>query len=99
MTPLNGTRRRWLQVGAAALATPWLARAQGVEAGATLPQARASCPGIELRVASPGLERSARETLLGFPSNFEARGRMRPCATVVPRPTGPGRRSAFCKLS
>ncbi|MCA9505156.1 MAG: DNA polymerase Y family protein [Myxococcales bacterium] len=40
------------------------ARAQGVEAGATLPQARASCPGIELRVASPGLERSARETLL-----------------------------------
>ncbi|MCB2038859.1 MAG: tripartite tricarboxylate transporter substrate binding protein, partial [Ottowia sp.] len=30
MTPLNGTRRRWLQVGAAALATPWLARAQSV---------------------------------------------------------------------
>lgn len=40
------------------------ARAYGVAVGQTLPQARAVCPGIEVRIASPALERSARDTLL-----------------------------------
>jgi len=37
---------------------------QGVRPGQTLPQARAVCPEIEARVASPILERAAREAML-----------------------------------
>lgn len=38
--------------------------AQGVRPGQSLPQARAVCPGIEARIASPILERAAREAML-----------------------------------
>ena len=40
------------------------AAGRGVRPGLTLPQARAVCPEIEVRVASPLLERTAREALL-----------------------------------
>jgi protein ImuB len=37
---------------------------KGVRPGLTLPQARAICPEIEVRIASPVLERAAREAML-----------------------------------
>ena len=40
------------------------AAAYRIRPGQTLPQARAVCPGIEVRIASPILERTAREALL-----------------------------------
>ena len=40
------------------------ALAQGVRPGQSLPQARAVCPEIEARIASPILERAAREAML-----------------------------------
>lgn len=40
------------------------AAGSGVAPGQTLPQARAVCPDIEVRVASPVLERTAREAML-----------------------------------
>jgi len=40
------------------------ASCQGVRTGQTLPQARAVCPRIEVRVASPVLEKAAREAML-----------------------------------
>ncbi len=49
---------------AEALAVSHEAFAQGVRPGQTLPQARAVCPEIEVRVASPVLEKAAREAML-----------------------------------
>jgi protein ImuB len=46
------------------LAVSHEAFAQGVRPGQTLPQARAVCPEIEARIASPILERAAREAML-----------------------------------
>jgi protein ImuB len=37
---------------------------QGARTGQTLPQARAVCPGIAVRIASPVLEKAAREAML-----------------------------------
>jgi protein ImuB len=56
---------------------------RGVRAGQTLPQARAVCPDIEVRVASPVLERAARETLLDIALSFAPR------AELVERASGP----------
>jgi len=46
------------------LAVSHAAFIQGVRPGQTLPQARAVCPEIEARIASPVLERAAREAML-----------------------------------
>jgi protein ImuB len=49
---------------AEALAVSNQAFAQGVRRGQTLPQMRAICPDLEVRIASPVLERAAREAML-----------------------------------
>ena len=51
---------------------------QGVRPGLTLPQARAVCPGIEVRVASPVLERTAREALLDVALSLAPRAELAP---------------------
>ncbi|MAG30705.1 MAG: hypothetical protein CL908_07430 [Deltaproteobacteria bacterium] len=47
---------------------------QGVRMGQTLPQARAVCPEIEMRIASPVLERAAREAMLDVALSLAPRG-------------------------
>ncbi len=59
-----------------ALADP--AARQAVRPGQTLTQARAVCPGIEVRVASPALERTARETLLDVALSLAPRAESAP---------------------
>lgn len=54
------------------------AASQGVRVGQTLPQARAVCPGIEVRVASPALERSTREALLDVALSLAPRAELAP---------------------
>jgi protein ImuB len=48
----------------------------GVQPGRTLPQARATCPEIEIRVASPVLERAAREALLDVALSLSPRAEL-----------------------
>lgn len=55
---------------------------QAVRPGQTLPQARAVCPGIEVRVASPVLEQTAREALLDVALSLAPR------AEAAPRGSG-----------
>ena len=55
---------------------------QGVRPGLTLPQARAVCPALEVQVASPVLEQSAREALL------DAAFSLAPRAEIAPRREG-----------
>ncbi|MEM9175120.1 MAG: DNA polymerase Y family protein [Myxococcota bacterium] len=55
---------------------------QAVRQGQTLPQARAVCPEIEVRVASPVLERTAREALLDVALSLAPR------AEAAPRGSG-----------
>ncbi len=59
------------------------AHAAGLRTGQTLPQARAVCPGIEFRIASPVLERAAREALLDVALSLAPR------AELAPRASGP----------
>jgi protein ImuB len=59
------------------------AGALGIRIGQTLPQARATCPDLAVRIASPVLERTARETLLDVAFSLSPR------AELAPRATGP----------
>ncbi|MFK7898487.1 MAG: hypothetical protein AB8G23_21825 [Myxococcota bacterium] len=59
------------------------ARAGGLRTGLTLPQARAICPEILFRIASPTLERAAREALLDVALSLAPR------AELAPRSSGP----------
>jgi len=63
------------------LATSRSAAAQGVRPGQTLPQARAVCPSIEVRSASPVLERTAREALLDVALSLSPRAELAPRAS------------------
>ena len=56
---------------------------QAVRSGQTLPQARAVCPDIEVRVASPVLERTARETLLDVALSLAPRAEPAPRASGI----------------
>jgi protein ImuB len=58
------------------------ARAQGIRPKQTLPQVRALCPDTVVRVASPALERAAREALL------DAALSLAPRAELAPRASG-----------
>ena len=52
-----------------------------VRTGQTLPQARAVCPEIEVRIASPILERTAREALLDIALSLSPRAALAPRAS------------------
>jgi len=67
---------------AEALAVSHEAFEKGVRPGQTLPQARAVCPEIEVRIASPVLERAAREAMLDVALSLAPR------AELVPRGSG-----------
>lgn len=54
----------------------------GVQLGQSLTQARAVCPGLEVRIASPGLEQAARAALLDVALSLSPR------AESVPRSSG-----------
>lgn len=54
------------------------ARAAGVHRGASLAQARAACPALRARVASPALERAARDTLLDIALSLSPRAALGP---------------------
>lgn len=53
----------------------------GLRIGQTLPQARAVCPDIECRIASPTLERAAREALLDVALSLAPRAELAPRAS------------------
>jgi len=59
------------------------ARAQGVRVGASRVHARAACADLDVRVASPALERAARETLLDAALTFSPRVAPAPLAAGV----------------
>jgi len=61
---------------AAILTVSARARAQGVREGSTLPQARALSRDLVVRVASPALERAARETLLDVALSLSPRAEL-----------------------
>lgn len=65
------------------LAASHEARRQGVLPGQTLPQSRAVCPGIEVRVASPVLERAAREAMLDVALSLAPRAELAERASGV----------------
>ena len=56
---------------------------QAVRPGQTLPQARAVCPDIEVRIASPVLERTAREALLDVALSLAPRAETAPRASGI----------------
>lgn len=56
---------------------------EAVRPGQTLPQARAVCPQIEARIASPALERTARETLLDIALSLAPRAELAPRAAGI----------------
>ena len=59
------------------------ARAAGVRSWSSVAQARAVCPDLRVRVASPALERAARDALLDVALSLSPR------AALAPRATGP----------
>jgi protein ImuB len=54
------------------------ARASGVQTGHSIPQARATCPGLRLRIASPALEKAARSALLDIALSLSPRAALSP---------------------
>lgn len=54
---------------------------RSVQPGQTLPQARAVCPEIEVRIASPILERTAREAMLDVALSLAPRAELAPRAS------------------
>jgi protein ImuB len=63
---------------ATVLTTSARARALGIREGASLPQARALSRDLVVRVASPALERAARETLLDVALSLSPRAELAP---------------------
>ena len=61
---------------AEALAVSHEAFVQGIRPGQSLPQIRAICPEIETRIASPVLERAARETMLDVALSLSPRAEL-----------------------
>ena len=54
------------------------ARREGIHRGASLAQARSICPTLRARVASPALERAARDTLLDIALSLSPRAALEP---------------------
>ncbi len=56
---------------------------RSVRVGQTLPQARAVCPEIEVRIASPILEQNAREALLDVALSLAPRAELADCTSGI----------------
>ena len=54
------------------------ARASGVRTGHSVSQARATCPELRLRIASPALEKAARSALLDIALSLSPRAALGP---------------------
>jgi protein ImuB len=57
------------------------ARAAGVQSWSSVAQARAACPAIHVRVASPALERAGRDALLDIALSLSPRAILKPRST------------------
>ncbi len=69
--------------GAEIVSVSRLAAERGVHRGGSTAQARTLCPDLHVRIASPALERAARDALLDIALSFSPR------ATAAPRASGP----------